>query len=78
KVADNLYFSVDDVKNRAGDFLDYAQQRGAAAGGATGAGGEAPKLILRYGFDHGSGSEKIWIDPYQDDNSNHDLHYLVK
>ncbi|EGR0521977.1 type II toxin-antitoxin system HipA family toxin, partial [Vibrio cholerae] len=78
EVADNLYFSVDDVKNRAGDFLDYAQQRGAAAGGATGAGGEAPKLILRCGFDHGSGSEKIWIDPYQDDNSNHDLHYLVK
>ncbi len=36
EVADNLYFSVDDVKNRAGDFLDYAQQRGAAAGGATG------------------------------------------
>lgn len=78
EVADNLYFSVDDVKNRAGDFLDYAQQRGAAAGGATGAGGEAPKLILRCGFDHGSGSEKIWIDPYQDDNSSHDLHYLVK
>ncbi|OOE33416.1 toxin HipA [Salinivibrio kushneri] len=77
-VADNLYFSVDDVKNRAGDFLDYAQQRGAAAGGATGAGGEAPKLVLRCGFDHHAGCEKIWIDPYQDHNHNHDAHYLVK
>lgn len=77
-VAEDIYFSVEDVKNRAGDFLDYAQQRGAAAGGATGAGGEAPKLILRCGLDHQSGCEKIWIDPYQDNNNNHDLHYLVK
>lgn len=76
--ADNLYFSMDDVKNRAGDFLDYAQERGSIAGGATGAGGEAPKLLLRCGFDHCTGHEKIWIDAYQDDSSNHDLHYLVK
>jgi len=78
EVSDNLYFSVEDVKNRAGDFLDYAQQRGAAAGGATGAGGEAPKLILRCGIEPHSDDNKIWIDPYQDDTSNHDLHYLVK
>jgi serine/threonine-protein kinase HipA len=31
--AEKLFFSVDDVINRAADFLDYAQQRGAAAGG---------------------------------------------
>ncbi|MEZ8121748.1 MULTISPECIES: type II toxin-antitoxin system HipA family toxin [Vibrio] len=78
EISDNLYFSVEDVKNRAGDFLDYAQQRGAAAGGATGAGGEAPKLLLRSEITPHTGDEKIWIDPYQDDPSNHDLHYLVK
>ena len=32
-------FTVTDVIERAADFLDYAQERGAAAGGATGAGG---------------------------------------
>ncbi|MCR9003415.1 hypothetical protein ACE2AK_23385 [Rahnella perminowiae] len=32
-LAEKLFFTVEDVKNRAGDFLDYAQQRGAAAGG---------------------------------------------
>lgn len=78
EVSDSLYFSVDDIKNRASDFLDYAQQRGAAAGGATGAGGEAPKFILRCGIEDKTGENKIWIDPYQDDNTNHDLHYLVK
>lgn len=67
-IADSLYFTVEDVKNRASDFLDYAQQRG-----ATGAGGEAPKFLLRCNED-----EKIWIDAYQDDNTSQDLHYLVK
>lgn len=75
--SDTLYFSLDDVKNRASDFLDYAQQRGAAAGGATGAGGEAPKLVLRCSTGD-TKQNKIWIDPYQDDNTNQDLHYLVK
>ena len=78
EISDNLFFTVDDVKNRAGDFLDYAQQRGAAAGGATGAGGEAPKLILRCKIDKNSDIQKIWIDPYQDDINNLDAHYLVK
>ncbi len=78
EISDNLYFSVDDVKNRAGDFLDYAQQRGAAAGGATGAGGEAPKLLLRCSIEKNANARKIWIDPYQDDINNQDLHYLVK
>ncbi|MGC6387011.1 type II toxin-antitoxin system HipA family toxin [Ewingella sp. S1.OA.A_B6] len=72
-LAETLFFSVDDVKNRAGDFLDYAQLRGAAAGGATGAGGEAPKLLLRYG-----GEQRIWIDTYQHNPANRDIHYLVK
>lgn len=70
---ENIFFTIDDIKNRASDFLDYAQRKGVAAGGATGAGGEAPKLLLRCSQD-----EKIWIDTYQDDISNHDQHYLVK
>lgn len=72
-IADTLKFTVDDVKNRAADFLDYAQHRGAAAGGATGAGGEAPKLLLRC-----DDEQNIWIDSYQDEPQNRDLHYLVK
>ncbi len=67
------YFSIDEVKDRASDFLSYAQSRGAAAGGATGAGGEAPKVLLRCSKD-----KKIWIDTYQDDTDNYDAHYLVK
>lgn len=72
-LAETLWFTLDDVINRAADFLDYAQQRGAAAGGATGAGGEAPKLLLRYRNDR-----QIWIDAWQDDITNTDKHYLVK
>ncbi|MCI4236731.1 type II toxin-antitoxin system HipA family toxin [Dickeya dianthicola] len=67
------FFSVEDVKNRAADFLDYAQQRGAAAGGATGAGGEAPKLLLRCNAD-----DQVWIDTWQDENDCRDTAYLVK
>lgn len=66
-------FTVEDVINRAADFLDYAQERGAAAGGATGAGGEAPKLLLRC-----SDEQTIWIDTWQNDPANHDRYYLVK
>ncbi|WP_194206821.1 type II toxin-antitoxin system HipA family toxin [Superficieibacter sp. 1612_C1] len=71
--AEKLFFLVDDVINRAADFLDYAQQRGAAAGGATGAGGEAPKLLLRCSDD-----QRIWIDTWQNDPANRDQHFLVK
>lgn len=71
--SDSLLFAISDVIDRASDFLDYAQERGAAAGGATGAGGEAPKLLLRC-----SNDGKIWIDSFQDDITNQDLHYLVK
>jgi len=39
-------FSRDDVIARAEHFLEYAYEQGAAMGGATGAGGEAPKLLL--------------------------------
>lgn len=71
--ADGRTFTVDDVINRAADFLDYAQERGAAAGGATGAGGEAPKLLLRCRDDNA-----VWIDTWQNKPGNQDASYLVK
>ncbi|OLF51290.1 type II toxin-antitoxin system HipA family toxin [Pseudomonas chlororaphis] len=39
-------FSREDVVIRDNRFLEYAHEQGAAIGGATGAGGEAPKLLL--------------------------------
>jgi serine/threonine-protein kinase HipA len=68
-----MRFSINDVVERDSDFMQYAQQLGAAAGGATGAGGEAPKLLLRASPKH-----EIWIDTYQNDLHNQDQHYLVK
>lgn len=66
-------FAIKDVVNRDTDFLEYAQQMGAISGGATGAGGEAPKLLLRCS----SGGE-VWIDTYQDSFQSVDKHYLIK
>lgn len=68
-----MRFSLQDVVERNADFLEYAQAMGAASGGATGAGGEAPKLLVR-----NSTHNEIWIDTYQDDLANQDQHYLVK
>lgn len=39
-------FTRDEVIARDAGFLEYAYEQGAAIGGATGAGGEAPKLLL--------------------------------
>ncbi len=39
-------FSKEDVCRRDVSFLDYAIESGAAIGGATGAGGDAPKVLL--------------------------------
>ncbi|MGH8386971.1 MAG: HipA domain-containing protein [Pseudomonas sp.] len=39
-------FRRQDVISRDNRFLEYAYEQGAAIGGATGAGGEAPKLLL--------------------------------
>ncbi|MFS2202284.1 HipA domain-containing protein, partial [Pseudomonas sp. Pseusp3] len=39
-------FERQDVISRDNRFLEYAYELGAAIGGATGAGGEAPKLLL--------------------------------
>ncbi|WP_447508310.1 type II toxin-antitoxin system HipA family toxin [Acinetobacter lactucae] len=67
------YFSKEDVAERNIDFLEYAQQMGAISGGATGAGGEAPKLLIRVSPEH-----KVWIDTYQENFDQPDQHYLVK
>jgi len=66
-------FPISDVVERNTDFLEYALQMGAISGGATGAGGEAPKLLLRC-----SSNEEVWIDTYQESFQNTDQHYLVK
>ena len=66
------YFSLEDIINRDVDFLEYASEQGAMAGGATGAGGEAPKLLLRCHSD-----KAIWIDNQQLADSD-DKYYLVK
>jgi len=67
-----LRFAKQMVIERDHDFLNYARQRGAVSGGATGAGGAAPKLLLRL-----NKQAQVWIDTQQDDNTD-DLHYLVK
>lgn len=46
-----LGFTREDVVNRDQHFLEYAYEQGAAIGGATGAGGEAPKLLMTQGAD---------------------------
>jgi serine/threonine-protein kinase HipA len=44
-------FARQDVISRDQQFLEYAYEQGAAIGGATGAGGEAPKLLMTEGKD---------------------------
>jgi len=55
-------FPVESVLEREYQFIEYAQQQGAAIRGATGAGGDAPKLLLRVRNEH------VWIDTAQDDD----------
>jgi serine/threonine-protein kinase HipA len=68
-----IYFSLEDVTRNNREFLTYAQQRGAASGGATGAGGEAPKLLLAKNSDN-----RIWIDTLQAQSVAGCINYLVK
>lgn len=46
-----LGFTRQEVVSRDQRFLEYAYEQGAAIGGATGAGGEAPKLLMTQGPD---------------------------
>lgn len=61
------------VIEREGAFLEYAAEAGANVGGATGAGGDSPKLLLRQ-----NAAGEVWIDVWQDDLACPDVHYLVK
>lgn len=75
-IGENRLFDIEEVVNRHADFLDYANQMGAIAGGATGAGGEAPKLVLRV-----TSNDKVWIDHQQLADGPYDAqdsYYLVK
>ncbi|WP_439863665.1 HipA domain-containing protein [Pseudomonas antarctica] len=47
----SMGFPRHEVINRDNRFLEYAYEQGAAIGGATGAGGEAPKLLMTQGID---------------------------
>lgn len=66
------YYSLDDVINRDVNFLTDCQEQGMIVSGATGAGGEAPKILLRYHQQQG-----VWIDNQQLGDC-YDDYYLVK
>ena len=65
-------FARQQVVERTNDFLEYAYEAGAALGGATGAQGEAPKLLLAEGRDG-----MFYADAMLDD-SLVQSHWLVK
>ncbi len=65
-------FARQSVVERTNDFLEYAYEAGAAMGGATGAQGEAPKLLLAEGRD-GAFYADAMLDDYQAQS-----HWLVK
>nr|WP_298137537.1 HipA domain-containing protein [uncultured Pseudomonas sp.] len=65
-------FARREVVERTNDFLEYAYEAGAALGGATGAQGEAPKLLLA----EGRGGQ-FYADAMLDD-SLAQSHWLVK
>lgn len=65
-------FSRGDVVSRDQRFLEYAYEQGAAIGGATGAGGEAPKLLMTEGSDG-----RLYPDAVLPDDSTH-KHWFIK
>ncbi|WP_417662358.1 HipA domain-containing protein [Pseudomonas sp.] len=65
-------FARQEVIEHTNDFLEYAYECGAALGGATGAQGEAPKLLLAKGKNN-----KFYADAMLDD-SLVQSHWLVK
>ncbi|MEJ6656788.1 MAG: HipA domain-containing protein, partial [Pseudomonas sp.] len=56
-------FARQEVVERTNDFLEYAYEAGAALGGATGAQGEAPKLLLAEGRDGMFYADAMLDDP---------------
>jgi serine/threonine-protein kinase HipA len=73
RIADPRRFPRQAVIEREHGFLDHAAELGAQVGGATGAGGEAPKILVRL-----DASDQVWIDLWQDEPTSPDRHYLVK
>lgn len=65
-------FPIQAVIDREYDFIEWAADHGAQVGGATGAGGESPKLLLRRDGD------EVWIDVFQDEPENAATHVLTK
>ncbi len=66
-------FSSQAVIDREQDFIAWAADHGAQVGGATGAGGDSPKLLLRRDPDG-----QVWIDVWQDEPESAATHVLVK
>jgi len=66
-------FPAEAVIEREHDFIAWAAENGAQVGGATGAGGDSPKLLLRKDPDG-----QVWIDVRQDEPENPASHVLVK
>lgn len=66
-------FSAEAVIEREHDFIAWAADHGAQVGGASGAGGDSPKLLLRRDLDG-----QVWIDSWQDEPDNPARHVLVK
>ncbi|WIG94178.1 HipA domain-containing protein [Myxococcus sp. SDU36] len=66
-------FPLQAVINGEHAFIEYAASAGEQVGGATGAGGDSPKLLLRC-----DDTNQVWIDVWQDDPACPDRHYLVK
>lgn len=66
-------FSLQDVVDREQAFLAWAADHGAQVEGASGAGGDSPKLLLRRDAD-----DRVWIDVWQDEPDNPASHVLVK
>jgi serine/threonine-protein kinase HipA len=66
-------FPRQSVVEREHAFLEYAADMGAQVGGATGAGGDSPKVLVR--CERGG---SVWIDVWQDEPESSAEAYLVK
>jgi serine/threonine-protein kinase HipA len=66
-------FPTQAVIDREHDFIEWAADQGAQVGGATGAGGDSPKLLLRREPDG-----QVWLDVWQDEPQAQAAHVLVK
>jgi serine/threonine-protein kinase HipA len=66
-------FPAEAVIQREHEFIAWAAENGAQVGGATGAGGDSPKLLLRQDPDG-----EVWIDAWQDQPDHPARHVLVK